>query len=248
MNEELKALQEEFGLSEEGITKLNEMVQGLVDAHKVEIETLKEETKTWGDALILEMTEKGQAYGDGIKAELTAKLDQYTDYVAEEFIKENKEQLVKTDEYARMKGAFDMIKEAFESNGFSVNEDARLTEMTTKLQESVAAYEKIFGELEANKTLLENQSRELFFLNKTRNLADTQVEKVRQLMEAVTFDSKDEFEAGVTMMLEQVKEPADKGAEEMLNEQVDAKAAAAALKQTEDTGKYVSALRVLSKK
>jgi len=136
---------------------------------------------------------------------VAGKMKEYADYAVEQFITENKEKFVATEEYARMKSAFDYIKEAFEKNAFPVSEDVAVTELQESLNESTRQYESLFEDLAVAREELDTLKRELILERATAELAETQKEKVNELLEAVSFDSLEEFKDGVAMIVEQTK-------------------------------------------
>lgn len=239
MTEQLKELLESAGISEDTVTTLqtlltealdaakeegkeegkkeaeekaeadakakDEEVKELKESHEAEIAFLKEKANEYGDML----KEKANKYGAYITESVTGKVKEYADYAIEQFVTENKERFVETEEYDRMKSTFDYIKEAFEQNGFNVREDAQYQEVQQSLVESTEEYEKVFEELQAAKDEIEALKRSAIFEKATADLADTQKEKVNELLENVSFDSTDEYEQGLAVIVEQaMKGPA----------------------------------------
>lgn len=231
MNDEIKALLEELQLPEDTGTKIGELlaeafekakeegkeearkesedkdaekekeVEELKESHDEEISFLKEKANEYGAFLM----EKANAYGDHIKETLTEKVKEYADFAIEQFIAENKERFVETEEYERMKGAFTAIKESFEHNGFDVREDLHAQELQQSLAESTDAYEKVFEELKEAKNEVESLKRTAILENATSDLAETQKEKVNELLENVSFDSLEEYQEGIALIVEQAK-------------------------------------------
>lgn len=232
MNEQLKALLESLELSEETATSIQTILseafaaakeegkaegkeegkaeakaesdkdaEELKESHELEVAFLKEKANEYGEHL----KEKANAYGESIKESVSVKMKEYAEFAVEEFIAENKERFVETEEYARIKSAFDYIKEAFEKNGFNVQEDAQVVELQESLQDSTAKYESLFEDLSAAKEELNNLNRTLILERAVADLADTQKEKVNELLETVSFDSIEEYKDGVAMIVEQAK-------------------------------------------
>ena len=246
MNEEIKALLEELQLPEETATSITTMLseafekakedgkaEGKEEAMKdadakaaekdeekdEEIKNLKEMANEYGEFL----KEKANAYGDHVKEVLGEKMKEYADFAIEQFITENKERFVETEEYARMRGTFDLIKEAYEQNAFDVRVDAVAQDLQKSLEESTDEYEKVFEALQkANEEVVELK-RTMILERATADLADTQKEKVNELLEAVSFDTVEEYADGLALIVEQTKANAtatktNAAATEILNE------------------------------
>lgn len=176
---------------------------------------LMERANEYGSFLM----EKANAYGDYIKESVTDKVKDYADFAVEQFIAENKERFVETEEYFRIKGAFDMIKESFERNGFDVRDDLAVQELQQSLNESTEEYEKVFEELQNAREAYDEFKREVILERATLDLADTQKEKVQELLESVSFDSTDEFEEGISLIVEQAKNHSASAVDDVLHEQ-----------------------------
>lgn len=220
--EEAKAEGKEEGKAEAKADADKEK-EALEEAHAAEVTFLKEKANEYGDYL------KGKAneYGETIKESVSGKMKEYADFAVEEFIAENKERFVETEEYARMRSAFDYIKEAFEKNAFTVKEDVAVTELQESLTESTKQYESLFEDLSVAREEIDKLTRTLILERATADLADTQKEKVNELLEAVSFDTLDEYKDGVAMIVEQAKAVStttvvviEERKDEILNEEV----------------------------
>lgn len=139
----------------------------------------------------------------------------------EAYLEENKASIPDADTYNRMVSVFETVKNAFEVNGFDLDSNAALNEANSKYHELeeasnklIEAFEKINGELSEanirNESLneeLENVSREVIFEQRSRDLTETQIEKAKTLVESVTFNSREEYEEGLSMIFEQIGAP-----------------------------------------
>lgn len=184
----------------------------LEESHAAEVTFLKEKAEEYGSFLKekandygIYLKEKANEYGETIHESVATKMKEYADYAIEEFITENKERFVETEEYARMKGTFEYVKEAFERNAFVVQDDVATVELQESLKESTKQYESLFEDLSLAKEELDNLKKEMILERATADLAETQKEKVSELLEAVSFDSIDEYKDGVAMIVEQAK-------------------------------------------
>lgn len=231
MNEDLKQLLEQLDLSEETVTKMQSILEAaiekaaadkeeeaekekeeIVENYEAQIAFLKEKAEEYGSYLKEKandygdfLKEKANDYGVHVQETLTEKVKEYADYAVEQFITENKERFVQTEEYERIKGAFENIKEAFEYNGFDVRNDVYTQELQSSLNESIEEHGKIFEDLQNARAEIEGLKRSMIFEKATADLAETQKEKVTELLENVSFDSLSEFEEGVALIVEQAK-------------------------------------------
>lgn len=180
-------------ISEETVQKLNEMLTAYGESILAEAEAAHDEE-------VQVLKEAANAYGQ----EIVANVQEYADYAAQEFINENREKLVQTEDYQRMQAAFATILEAFETNGFTVNKNAAVDQATEKLNERSKAFDTLFEETKTVKSALEDAQRKIIFLEQTRELTDTQIEATKELLEAVQFDSQEEYETGLGLILETV--------------------------------------------
>lgn len=153
------------------------------------------------------LQEKANDYGQHVVAEMTDKVDDYTSYVVEKFVNENKAALIEQNEYDRMKKLFENVKTAFEHNSFKLNEEIEVpkdTSLETKLKESLEAYNELYGEFAEVKKNFEEMQYSMVFENVTKDLADTQKERVNKLVKNVSFSSISEFQRGVELMVEEI--------------------------------------------
>jgi hypothetical protein len=223
--ENLKELIGEQEVSEDTLLKIKIMVENSINE---KVEAAIEETKTsvteelqpMIDSLteqvaametshaeeLASISESANAYAEYVVQEMTAKIDTYAEYVVEKFIADNKAALVEADEYARMKETFSKIKAVFEEQYF----DLVPTDRTSELEQEIAAvkedYESVFAELQTANEDLDEMRHAIVFESLTRGLAETQKEKVKALVENVSFDSIGEFKKGVELMVNQVTE------------------------------------------
>ena len=202
MNEEIKTLLEELKLPEETVTGISTMLSEALN--KARQEGLAE-AEAAHDEEVQVLKEAANAYGQ----EIVANVQEYADYAAQEFINENREKLVQTEDYQRMQAAFATILEAFETNGFAVNKNAAVDQATEKLNERSKAFDTLFEETKTVKSALEDAQRKIIFLEQTRELTDTQIEATKELLEAVQFDSQEEYETGLGLILETVTRSED---------------------------------------
>lgn len=180
-------------VSEETVQKLNEMItsygQAMVEEadtqHAEEIDYLKEMANEYGESIFEIVNEQAE-------------------FAAQRFIEENKERLVETEQFKRMQGAFEAVLEAFETHGFSVNKNAAIDKAQTLVEERSKAYDELFEEMKSLKAELQTAQRQIVFMERTRDLADTQIEAAQNLLESVEFGSQEEFTQGLDLIIESV--------------------------------------------
>lgn len=224
--EQLKTLLPGVEITEEFVTKLTASIEAAV-AQRVEEETkeITEKANAYGQyvyeqaeeysaqckAQIDEITEKANAYSEYVVEEMTKKVDDYCEYVIEKFVQEQKDRLIETVEYSRMSNVLRTIREAFESNYFTLSDEPANTSLEAKLEESKTAYNTLFEEhrtlkrqIQEMEDAVEDQKRGAIFERLTVNLADTQKERLGRLIEKANFPSLESYEAGVLLMVQEI--------------------------------------------
>lgn len=204
ITQELKELLEGVELSEDTLIKLKLMVEQVIQSRTSSLQEEIEAIKNESTLQVESIKAKADEYAQYVVQEMSEKVDAYVEYVVEKFIEENKAALIEHQEFSRMKNVFESVKRAFEDGLFKLNESAYVSELQAKLAESADAYNKLFEETATLKKQLEEQQYGIVFENLTKNLADTQREKISRLVENVSFESIDEFKRGVELMIEEI--------------------------------------------
>lgn len=239
--EQLAELVGDSALSEDALIKIKVMVENAIN-EKVEaaraelmeqIEAYEqyamsevEDLTESNEVELADLSEKANAYADYVVQEMTEKVDAYSEYVVEQFLEENHGALVQTDEYNKMKRVFDTVKESFETAGFVLNESAPLQvnpdeELVSKLDEAKVSFNELFEQYQAAIAENEEMHFAIVFEHLTKDLASTQVEKVKALVENVSFDGVHEFKRAVELMIEQItdtKAPIKEDIEQVIQE------------------------------
>jgi hypothetical protein len=214
--QELKGLLESVELSEDTLIKLKLMVEQAIQARTASLQEEIETVKKEAEKQIEQIKEKADEYAQYVVKEMSEKIDSYAEYVVEKFIEENKASLIEHQEFLRMKNIFEGVKRAFEEGFVKLDESDVVAELQSKLDESTEAYNKLFEETVALKKQIEEQQFAAVFENLTRDLAETQREKILKLIENVRFASVDEFKRGVELMIEEIVASSKK---EQMNEE-----------------------------
>lgn len=234
--EELKALFPEAELSEDTVLKIKIMVENAIkekvdaalvesaatfEAEKAElqsqIQAVQEQAAAYEQYAATEIESikaKAQEYSEYVVQEMTEKVDAYAEYVVEKFIEDNRQALVEGQEYSRMKSVFESIKSAFEGAEYELVQVDKSSEHDAALQEAKSSYNSLYDKYQA--VLKENEEMQyaMVFESLTKDLADTQKEKIKALIEHVSFVDVAEFKRGVELMIGQISEGASTATEE----------------------------------
>lgn len=137
-----------------------------------------------------------------IEEELEAKVDAYLSYVAEQWLEQN---AVAVESGLRAEVTEDFIaglKVLFQEHYIEIPEEKYdvLGEMQTQIDELTAKLNESINEaVELNAALVESK-RESVFTKATSDLAQTEVEKLRGLVENVEFDGEEIFEEKIKVI------------------------------------------------
>ena len=138
------------------------------------------------------------------KSELVEKVDAYLNYVVQEWMKENELAVEKGIKGEIAEDFINGLKRLFEEHYVEVPEDKfdvveemanRLDEMEDKLNEEVAC------NIQAQQDIEELQ-REKIISEASKDLADTQVEKLKSLSEDIDFEDSENFVEKVSTLKE----------------------------------------------
>ena len=194
MTDDINALVADEDLSEDFKAKAKTIFEGAVAA-KVKEQMIEAEAK-----LEEETTQKIEE----IKDDLTEKVDSYLNYVSESWVEENELAIERGLKSELTEDFINGLKQLFEEHYVEVPEDKfdvveelanRLDEMEDKLNEEVAS------NIGAQQDIEELQ-REKIISESSNDLADTQVEKLKALLEDVDFENVENFVEKVSTLKE----------------------------------------------
>ena len=194
MTDDINALVADEDLSEAFKTKAKTIFEGAVAA-KVKEQMIEAEAK-----LEEETTQKIEE----IKDDLTEKVDSYLNYVSESWVEDNELAIERGLKSELTEDFINGLKQLFEEHYVEVPEDKfdvveelanRLDEMEDKLNEEVAS------NIGAQQDIEELQ-REKIISEASKDLADTQIEKLKALSEDVDFESTETFVEKVSTLKE----------------------------------------------
>lgn len=194
MTDDINALVADEDLSEEFKAKAKTIFEAAVAA-KVKEQMTEAEAK-----LEEETTQKIEE----IKDDLTEKVDSYLNYVSESWVTENELAIERGLKSELTEDFISGLKQLFEEHYVEVPEDKfdvveelanRLDEMEDKLNEEVAS------NISAQQDIEELQ-REKIINEASKDLADTQIEKLKQLAEDVDYEDQETFVEKVSTLKE----------------------------------------------
>lgn len=194
-SEDLNALVEsEATLSEEFKAKTAVIFEAAVKSKIAEeINRLEEEYATQLDE---EVT--------SIKTDLVEKVDSYLDYVVEQWMEDNKLAITSGLRTEVAEGFMGKLKDLFVESYVDVPESKvdLVDELATAHEELEEEYNDAVAKAMALAEELETYKRDAIIRESSRDLAETQVEKLTSLAESIAFESESDFAAKVATLKE----------------------------------------------
>ena len=194
MSGDIEALVADEDLSEEFKTKARTIFEAAV-ATKVKEKVTEVETQ---------YEEKTAEAVEEIKEDLTEKVDSYLNYVAESWVEENELAIERGLKSELTEDFINGLKQLFEEHYVEVPEDkfdvveelaARLDDQEDKLNEEVAQNISLSQDIEELK-------REKIVSEASKDLADSELEKLKELTEDVDFEDEEKFLEKVSTLKE----------------------------------------------
>jgi hypothetical protein len=194
LKEDIDALLEGEGLSEEFATKATTIFEAAVLARAEEVVALAE----------AEMMEQFEAAVEEIKEDLASKVDDYLNYMVEEWIKDN-EIAIESGLRAEITEEFiDDLRNLFIEHNIDIPaEKVDIVEgLAAQVEDLEAALnEQIARGIELTKALNEQKKIEAIY-TVCEGLTQTQVEKLKSLAEGVEFTTEEEFGSKLSTLKE----------------------------------------------
>ena len=148
------------------------------------------------------LVEQAQAYGEYAYQEGLAEAQSLVEDATALFIQENQAKFDRLDEMARLEKIVGSIKEAYELNALGLSED----EAFKGLQESVEAKDTEISTLqesvEALKAQLFENQKSAEFDRITRNLSESQKDKLKDISEAIIAENVETFARTLNFLVE----------------------------------------------
>jgi hypothetical protein len=185
-------LSTESELSEEFKVKATSLFEAVVTARVAhEVEIMEDVLAEQAAEVVAEMHQ-----------ELVDKVDAYLNYVVEQWVEQN---ALAIENGLRTEVTEDFIaglKVLFQENYIEVPEERYdvLGEMQNKIEELTAVANEAFAEAVELKKALTESKRDAVFMKVTTDLAQTESEKLRGLVEEVEFDTPELFEQKLTVI------------------------------------------------
>ena len=181
-----------------------------------------------------------------IKTDLVGKVDSYLNYVVESWMEENKLAIQSGLRTEIAEGFMEKLKDVFTESYIDVPESKvdLVDELSSQVDELEEKLNSTTGDAIQLAEELETYKRESIIAEASRDLADTQAEKLKDLLETVEFDSEETFTAKVTTVKEsyfskEIPEQLEESASEEAEEEVEVSSSMEG---------YITALRKTSKK
>lgn len=176
-------------LGEDVSPELVEQIEAIFEA------AVSDRTETQVANVLVELDENAKAYLENVTNSLVEKVDDYLEYVVEEWVKENAvavEQGIKT---TIAENFISGLKNLFENHYIDVPNEKYdvLDELYAQNRQLQEALNKVMNEsidLKKEVSLTECAG---IFMAETRDLADTQVVKLQNLMENINFNTPEEY-------------------------------------------------------
>jgi hypothetical protein len=194
MTDDIEALVSDEDLSEEFKNKAKTIFEASVAAKVKELTAEKE----------AQLEEEQVSKIEEIKDDLSEKVDSYLNYVAESWVSENELAIERGLKSELTEDFINGLKKLFEEHYVEVPEDkfdvveelaARLDDMEDKLNEEVAS------NIEAQQNIEELQ-REKVISEASKDLADSEIEKLKELAEDVDYENEGKFVEKVSTLKE----------------------------------------------
>ena len=194
MTDDIEALVSDEDLSEEFKIKAKTIFEASVSAKVKELSAEKE----------AQLEEEQNQKIEEIKDDLSEKVDSYLNYVSESWVKENELAIERGLKSELTEDFINGLKKLFEEHYVEVPEDkfdvveelaARLDDMEDKLNEEVASNISALQDIE-------ELQREKIISEASKDLADSEIEKLKELAEDVDYEDEGNFVEKVSTLKE----------------------------------------------
>lgn len=199
------------------------------------------------DRLETEYAEQLAEEVESTKADLVEKVDSYLNYVVENWMEENKLAIQSGLRAEIAEGFMDKLKDLFAESYIEVPESKvdLVDELATANEELEEQYNEAVAKAMSLSEELESFKRKDIIREASRDLADTQVEKLTKLAESISFESEEDFTAKVATLKESYFN--QKTATSAIAEESESDEADESIELTGSMAQYVNALRKTTK-
>jgi hypothetical protein len=182
------------------------------------------------------------------KEDLIEKVDSYLNYVVENWMEENKLAIQSGLRAEIAEGFMDKLKDLFVESYVEVPESKvdLVDELATANEELEEQVNDATAKAMSLAEELESYKRDAIIRESSRDLADTQVEKLTKLAESISFESEKDFADKVATLKESYFKQ-EKTATSVIAEEVESDEADESIELTGSMAAYVNALRKTTK-
>lgn len=212
--QEIVALFEGVGAPADKVESFVEIFESAVSAQVQTIAEAKaKELDEKNEAHVAFLNEKAEEYVQLIKEEQEAKIDAYTKHFAEEFVAENKPTIESNVKASLFEALIGDVLKLVENYNIDISDEK--ADLNKTLEEKVAQLEAALLESE-NKVValtaeLNEGKKATAISSAVADLAESQAEKVRELVEEITYN--DAFAEKLQKIVEAIAKPATPAAQ-----------------------------------
>lgn len=180
---------------------------------------------------------------ESTKADLVEKVDSYLDYVVEQWMDDNKLAVQSGLRAEIAEGFMNGLKDLFAESYVEVPEAKvdLVDEIATAHEELEEAHNKAVADVMDLKEELESYKRQAVIREASKDLAETQVEKLTSLANGIAFESAEDFADKVATLKESYFK--EKTATSIISESVDEDMADDSIELSSSMAQYVNAIR-----
>ncbi len=164
------------------------------------------------------LVEQAQAYGEYAYQEGLAEAQSLVEDATALFIKENQAKFDRLDEMARLEKIVGSIKEAYELNALGLSEDEAFKGLQESVESKDAEISSLQESVESLKAQLFENQKSAEFDRLTKNLSESQKEKLKDVSEAIIAENVETFARTLSFLVE-AQTPTQK--EKTITENVD---------------------------
>ena len=253
-----KMMGESVELDDETELNTTAELSAIVDGEATLSEEFKEKTSIIFEAAVKsklseEVTRLEEQYAEElaeevetIKTDLVGKVDSYLNYVVESWMEENKLAIQSGLRTEIAEGFMNGMRDLFVESYVEVPESKvdLVDELASQVEDLEEKLNSTTGDAISLAEELETYKRESIIAEASRGLADTQAEKLKDLLETVEFESEETFTAKVTTVKESYfSKEIPEQIEESVSEEAEEEIEVSSMMEG-----YISALRKTSKK
>ena len=195
----IEALQEKFGkeVFTEDVQKDFEVKLEIAIQEKVQ-EKVQEKEKELEEAAVVELEE--------FKNTLVEKIDEYVNYATEEFFSKNEIAIVNETKVEMANKVIESIKDVLSNYGIEIEPEDLKTIDTLKEEISTLKNninKKIHENIEI-KSALEEKEQDLKFVEMTKDLSESEKDKVKNLFEGLNFSGIEDYQRKLAICIEKI--------------------------------------------